>query len=59
MCWAARRRSASLTWLLLVLNCSSQSPSTTFRFLEGEFKQGLPVVVSNDYPPTAGGRLVH
>ena len=30
-----------------------------FRVLEREFKQGVPVIVSDDYPPTAGGRLVH
>jgi hypothetical protein len=30
-----------------------------FRVLEREFKYRLPVIVGNDYPPTAGGRLVH
>ena len=29
-----------------------------FRVLERKFKQGLPVIVGNDYPPAAGGRLV-
>ena len=33
--------------------------ATTFRFLEREFKQGVPVIASNDYhPPAAGGRPV-
>ena len=33
-----------------------KSPSTTFRFLEREFKQGLPIIVSDDYPPARLGR---
>jgi hypothetical protein len=32
-----------------------QSPSITFRFLEREFKQRVPIV-SYDYPPGGGGR---
>jgi hypothetical protein len=36
-----------------------QSPSTTFRFLEREFKQRVPIIVGNDYLPAAGGRLIH
>jgi hypothetical protein len=31
-----------------------QSPSTTFRFLEREFKQRVPIIVGNDYLPAAG-----
>jgi hypothetical protein len=30
----------------------------TFWFLEREFKQRLPVFVSNDYPPAVGGVIV-
>ena len=30
-------------------------PRPPFASLEREFKQGLPVIVSNDYPPAAGG----
>jgi hypothetical protein len=44
---------------LLVALWSSLAPSVpkraTFPFLEREFKQGLLVIVSNDYPPLAGG----
>jgi hypothetical protein len=28
----------------------------TFYFLERAFKQGVPVIVSNDYPPATGAR---
>jgi hypothetical protein len=52
-CGPASRRSASLTWLLLRLNCSSCLVTTRplspqappFASLEWEFKQGLPVIV--------------
>ena len=30
-------------------------PRPPFASLEREFKQGLPVIVSNDYPPAVGG----
>ena len=30
-------------------------PRPPFASLEREFKQGLPVIVSNDYPPSVGG----
>ena len=42
---------------LFVALRSSLSPlgPQALRFLERKFKQGLPGIVSNDYPPPVGG----